>query len=348
MATIKKRTRDSGVRYTEEIRIKSKGEIIHRESKTFSKRADAVAWSTRRETELKSPGGLERTKHRKLTVGDLIQRYLDDYGDEFGRSKYANLVHLKKHAISDHVATELTAADIVDHIRIRRKSGAAPPTCLNDVIALRAVYKAARSSSNIPVNLQPIEDANDFLRREGMISKPGKRDRRPTHEELMKLSRHFWKQQQRARSSYPMFDLFWFAIYSCRREGEICRLRWDDNNDKELTGLVRDAKHPTAKKGNHRRFKYTRIGWRLVNRQPKNSEFIFPYDPKTISVYFTRACHLLGIEDLRFHDLRHEACSRLFEAGYDIVEVQLFSLHENWNTLRNYTHLQPGKVKLRD
>ncbi len=39
-------------------------------------------------------------------------------------------------------------------------------------------------------------------------------------------------------------------------------------------------------------------------------------DPKSVGAAFTGACRLLGIQDLRFHNLRHEATSRLFERGY--------------------------------
>lgn len=348
MATFKKRIRKDGTfGYGAEIRIRRGGKIVHRESKTFDKKKDTEYWAQAREAELQAPGGLAKVVYKKITVGDLIQRYLDEYGEEFGKSKKSNLNLILRWDIADIVAIELTSGDIVRYIKERGANGAAPPTCLNDVIWLRNLFKAARSSFDIPVDLQVIEDANDFLHREGLIAKAGQRERRPTHAELMTLSRHFWKKQQSGRSSYPMFDIMWFAIYSCRRDSEITRLRWDDNKAKELTGLVRDVKHPTAKKGNHQRFKYTKVAWKLANRQPKKSEFIFPYDPSTISTYFTNACKLLAIKDLKLHDLRHEAVSRLFETGYDIVQVQMFSLHRNWNTLRRYTHLKPGDIELK-
>ncbi|WP_157994449.1 tyrosine-type recombinase/integrase [Peristeroidobacter agariperforans] len=80
-----------------------------------------------------------------------------------------------------------------------------------------------------------------------------------------------------------------------------------------------------------RRFKLTAETWAIIERQPRTCEYIFPYDPRSVSAAFTRACHVLGIEDLRFHDLRHEATSRLFERGHQIHEVAQFTLHESWN-----------------
>lgn len=342
------KNKDGSLSYTATVRKKRKGIVVFNESRTFSKKKDAEAWAKSLEVKLSKPGEIERHNNSSgTTLGDLITRYIDEYGSEFGKSKLSHLKLIRRWEIADTQAMQLTPADIVQHIRQRAALGTAPSTCLNDVVWMRSVFKAARSSFNIPLDLQVIEDANDFLHREGLIGKAPSRDRRPTAKELMTLSRYFWKKQKRKQHVYPMFDIMWFAIHSCRREAEITRLRWDHNNAKDLTGLVEDVKHPTQKTGNHRRFKYTRIGWRLANRQPKTSEFIFPYNPKTISAYFANACKLCGIVDLRFHDLRHEACSRLFEAGYDIVQVQMFSLHENWNTLRRYTHLQPGNIVLR-
>jgi integrase len=135
-----------------------------------------------------------------------------------------------------------------------------------------------------------------------------------------------------------------FAIASARRESEICRLEWRDNDGTNRTGLVRDAKHPTSRDGNHRRFKYTSEAWAIVESQPRTSAYIFPYDPKSVGAAFTSACHVLGIEDLRFHDLRHEATSQLFERGYQIHEVAQFTLHESWNELKRYTNLKPERV----
>jgi integrase len=109
--------------------------------------------------------------------------------------------------------------------------------------------------------------------------------------------------------------------------------------------MVRDAKHPTDKDGNHRRFKFTPEGRAIVQAQPRIGDYVFPYDPKSVGTAFTRACQIPGIKDLRFHDLRHEATSRLFERGYQIHEVAQFTLHESWNELRRYTNLKPENMR---
>ena len=55
---------------------------------------------------------------------------------------------------------------------------------------------------------------------------------------------------------------------------------------------------------------------------------------------FQRARNSAGITDLRFHDLRHTATTRLFERGLGIMEVALVTGHQDLRMLKRYTHLR--------
>lgn len=59
-----------------------------------------------------------------------------------------------------------------------------------------------------------------------------------------------------------------------------------------------------------------------------------------MSTIFPRACQALGIDDLKFHDLRHEGVLRLFEQGYTIEQVALVSGHRDWKMLARYTQIR--------
>lgn len=148
-----------------------------------------------------------------------------------------------------------------------------------------------------------------------------------------------------------MVDVVQFALLTTRRQEEITRLQWTDLNQDKGTAVIRDAKHPRQKVGNHRTFRMPAGAWEIVARQPRlklengtEDPRVFPFNPKSIGAAFTRAVKFLGIDNLHFHDLRHEATSRLFERGYSIQEVAQFSLHESWTTLKRYTHLKPEDV----
>ncbi len=79
---------------------------------------------------------------------------------------------------------------------------------------------------------------------------------------------------------------------------------------------------------------------RIIGSMPKSAAEIFPYEAKSVSSSFTKACALLGIDDLHFHDLRHEGISRLFELGWNIPHVATVSGHRSWNSLKRYSHIK--------
>lgn len=345
MATITKRRRgDGSFGYTAQIRLKRSGKIAHSEAQTFDRAAQAEAWGRAREAQLAQPGALQKAVGGDLSLADLIGKYIEAFEDlhRWRRSKRTHLDFLRRQPIGQAAASSITAPLLVDHVRSRRMAGAGPSTVLNDLVWIGVVLKAGKHVFHLPVDAHAADDAKLVCQEHRLIAKPQRRDRRPTADELKRLTE--WFQRTDGRREIPMADVMWFAIYSGRRQEEITLLRWADLNRPHATILVRDVKHPTAKDGNHRLSRMTREGLNIILQQPKG-ELIFPYDPRSISAAFTRACKMLGIVGLTFHDLRHEATSRLFERGYEIHEVQLFTLHENWATLKRYTQLKPHQLK---
>jgi integrase len=346
MATIKARRQANGsIRYTAVVRKRVGKTIVHREAKTFTHRSAAVSWARHREVELENQAVPGRKQHEPVTVAALIRWYIETFEtlSKWQRSKQSHLEFLERHTIGKANALDLSAAALTDHVRRRRADGTGPATVLNDLIWIGVVLRAAKNVKGIPVRPEIAQEARDACGTLRLIGKARKRARRPTAEELARLHEHFTTRDRRAE--IPMVAIMDFAIASARRQAEICRIEWRDNDETARTGLVRDAKHPTHKEGNHRRFKYTPEAWAIVDKQPRTSEYIFPYDPKSVGAAFTRACHLLGIQNLRFHDLRHEATSRLFERGYQIHEVAQFTLHDSWNELKRYANLKPENVR---
>jgi integrase len=346
MATIKARKQANGsTRYTAIVRIRRGTTVLHQESRTFTHRTAALSWAKHREVALEDPAALTRHRHGAPTLAELIHWYIETFEtiSRWQRSKQTHLEFLERHSLGKLEALTLTSADLIRHVQLRRADGAGPATVLNDLIWIGVVLRAAKSVKELPVRPEIVQQARTACRELRLVGKPRRRTRRPTTEELKRLREHFKSRDRRA--TIPMQAIMDFAIASARRESEICRLEWRDNDKATRTGMVRDAKHPTAKDGNHRRFKYTPEAWALVSAQPQTSEYIFPYDPKSIGTAFTRACKLLGIQDLCFHDLRHEATSRLFERGYQIHEVAQFTLHDSWNELKRYTNLKPENLR---
>jgi integrase len=346
MATIRARKQADGTtRYTAMVRIRKGSTVIHQENRTFTHRSAALTWAKHREVALEDPSALIRVQQGASTLAELIRWYIDNFESvsKWQRSKQAHLEFLERHTLGKLNALTLTSAALIDHVRSRRAKGAGPATVANDLIWTGVVLRAAKSVKGLLVRPEIVQEAREACAELRLTGKARKRTRRPTPAELEQLRDYFARRDKRSR--IPMQAVVEFALNSARRESEICRLEWRDNDVRARTGMVRDAKHPTKREGNHRRFKYTPAAWAVVQAQPKGSEYIFPYDPNSVSTAFTRACQLLGIKDLRFHDLRHEATSRLFERGYQIHEVAQFTLHESWNELKRYANLRPENLR---
>jgi integrase len=140
-----------------------------------------------------------------------------------------------------------------------------------------------------------------------------------------------------------MAEILQFCLASAMRISEVCRLEWKDFDTKAKTVVIRDRKHPQEKLGNDQTVPLLDASgydaFKIARRQPQKGLRIFPYSSSTVGTYFIRAVAKLGLEDLHLHDLRHEAISRLFDAGYRIEQVALVSGHRDWAMLKRYTHV---------
>ena len=108
---------------------------------------------------------------------------------------------------------------------------------------------------------------------------------------------------------------------------------------------IRDMKHPGDKIGNNVYCELPPEALAIVTSIPRVKAEIFPYSTDAISAAFTRACKILGIDDLRFHDLRHEGISRLFEMGRTIPQAAAVSGHRSWTSLKRYSHIRQSGDK---
>lgn len=344
MATIIPRKRKGGMRYTALIRIKRNGKVIFSESETFTKKSLAKEWGARRDAELKHPNALEHLRYQDLTIGQVLEWYRDDFDgkSKFGRSKLSHINFLINYLeFSALSAIDLNSGQLVAHVHERRRGGAGAATVNNDLIWLRNAFRAVRIGRNVPLNLQVIDDAAYLCRKEKLVAKSKQRERRPTVDELNLLLDYFDGRDR--RSSIPMVDVMLFALFSSRRQDEIRRIKWSDLDEENQRVLVRDMKHPREKTDTW--VFLTDLAWQLLQQQKNTADEIFPYNGKSVSSAFTRACQVLEIEDLRFHDLRHECTSWLFELGWDIPRVSSVTGHKSWSSLQRYTHIREFGIK---
>lgn len=348
MGTITARKRSNGTTgYTAQIRIMRDGKFVHTESQTFDRKPAARAWVAKREGELAEPGALERVKAPAATLKQAIGRYIQESRKEIGRTKAQVLAAIQTYDIADMECSQIKSADIVSFAEELSK-GRQPQTVANYLSHLAAIFAIAKPAWNYPLDRQAMADASVVLRRLGKTAKSSKRDRRPSLEELDTLLTHFTRQKTHAPQSLPMHRIIPFALFSTRRQEEITRITWSDFDEAGKRVLVRDMKHPGDKIGNDTWCELPDQAIEIIKALPRKAAEIFPYNAESISASFTRACAFLGIEDLHFHDLRHEGVSRLFELGKSIPQAASVSGHRSWSSLQRYTHLRQTGDKYAD
>jgi integrase len=336
MGTIIGRTRKDGSKaFTAQIVLKKGGATVHREAQTFDRKQAANAWIVKREAELKRPGGLEQKEDPNLAA--VIDRYIAESKNAVLGTKAQVLKTIKNSDLGDIKCSDLTSNTLVSFARELSKN-VEPQTCGNYFSHLSNIFTVARPAWGYPLSRQEFDDAVTVLKKLGLIKKGTERTRRPTLDELNRLMEHFGRILDHRPSSVPMQKVVTFALFSTRRQEEITLLRWEDLDGDRI--LVRDMKHPGDKKGNNVYCELPPEALTIIQSMPRSGERIFPFSTDAISAAFTRACQFLGIKDLRFHDLRHEGISRLFEMGRTIPQAAAVSGHRSWVSLKRYTHIR--------
>ncbi|NIE67431.1 site-specific integrase [Burkholderia sp. Ax-1719] len=336
MGTITPRARaDGSIGYTAQIRLKERGVVVFTEARTFDRRPAAQAWLDRRERELAEPGARESVKQEDPVLADVIDRYIRESKRDLGRTKKQVLGAIKAAPIGQLRCSQLKSQSYVSFAQGLKVQ---PQTVENYMSHLSPVVTVARPAWGYPIDDKEFSDARVVLKQLGQVGKSKQRDRRPTPDELDRILRHYEEMDQRERAEIPMQKIIVFAMFSTRRQEEITTIEWSDYERDRV--LVRDMKHPGQKVGNDTWCDLPPEAARVVDSIPKGKGPIFPFNHRSISASFTRACSFLGIEDLHFHDLRHEGTSRLFEMGGNIPHVAAVTGHRTWNSLKRYTHLR--------
>ena len=320
-------------------------------SKSFKRRRDADGWAVDMERRIDRGESVSKARPKHLnTLSDLVDLHIADMHESrkpLRRSKSYSLNKLKLdigHMRIDQIDRET----VVEFGRQRSHEGAGPPTIAMDISYLKTILLHAKAVHGVHTPVEEINLARVALNRLGLIGKSRERDRRPSQEELDDLFK-FFDANERYRA--PMSRIVSFAIATAMRQSEICSIQWDDVDMRRHIVTVRDRKDPRQKDGNHQKVPLVNLtgydAWEIINEQRRASNStsrVFPYNPRSIGTAFRRACVDLDIEDLHFHDLRHEGTSRLFEAGLKIQQVALVTGHKDWKMLKRYTHLSADSI----
>ena len=160
-----------------------------------------------------------------------------------------------------------------------------------------------------------------------------------------------------AEESYahtPWMEAFvQFQLMTGARRSETTSLTWDNIDFTQQTAFI-----PESKNGRPRKLALRKDVIALLQQLPRDGEKVFPMSVDALRKAWARICKAAGLngdDELHVHDLRHEAISRVADAGgrlpggFSLVDLQAFSGHRDTRMLLRYTHLcMPSLAKRLD
>lgn len=148
----------------------------------------------------------------------------------------------------------------------------------------------------------------------------------------------------RRTEALPLLAVVKVAIETAMRRSELTGLRWEDVSLAHRVVTLRDTKN-----GDQRAVPLSSRAVAALEGLPGDHlrGSVFGVTEDWITKRFQYCCRKAGINGLRFHDLRHEATSRLFEKGLNMMEVATITGHKTLQMPKRYTHLRASELALR-
>lgn len=321
MASIRRR----GKTWQAQVRLAGLRQI----SRTFQQKADAQSWAKEIETQVRRGDlGAGSSSLRATSLASLIERYRDNVTIlKRGRVKETFLLNaLLQQPFTRLTLSALTPQHFADYRDLRCRTVRA--STINHALGLlNQIYRMARSEWAIPV-INPLEG----LRRPR--ADPA-RNRRLNEGELNLLLQAADTCRNRHIKPFVLF-----ALATAMRRGEILGIEWQDLDQQKRTLRI-----PSTKTGIPRTIPLTTQAIEILKVQlEKNEPRPFPLTLDAFDMAWKRLIRRSGINDLHFHDLRHEAITSFFERGLTMPEVALISGHRDPRMLFRYTHLRAEDV----
>lgn len=288
--------------------------------KTFPLKAAAERWATKVEREM-DLGEFADRRSCDVTGAAIAQQYADEISPakKGKRWEQVRLKKLARVAWMQKPLNRVTADDIQKWRKAQTISGASLRREMN---LLNSVFNYAKK------HWHPVQNPL------AGVSKPAdskSRERRPSQAELGAIRTHFQKKP-------GMALLVELAIETAMRLGELCSLDWKDVYLDECYVQLHDTKNGTARK-----VPLSKTAIELLQARTPAGKVI-GVSAATAGVYWRKACKELGITDLHFHDLRHEATTRMAAKVPNAMALAKITGHKDLKMLSRYYNPSVGDL----
>lgn len=305
-------------------------------AKSFDNKVDAEKWARDLETQVDRFGAAPDTKIlESTTLGALLERYQREITPtKRGAVQEDQRIDvLRRHDLAHRTLIGLSQQDIAS-FRDERLQSVAPSTTVREMAILSHVLEVATRDWGMPLAKNVVK-----LVRRPIIR--NERSRRLTGDEEQRLL------DGCDAGKIPFLrTLVILAIETGMRRGEILGLEWADISHNRRVITLTMTKNGSGREVplSQRAFDAL-MAWKAQVAVDQSTVFLM--SPGALEQTWRRVLVRAGIKNLRFHDLRHEGVSRLFERGLNMIEVSSISGHRELRMLKRYTHLSADDLVAR-
>jgi integrase len=289
------------------------------QSKTFETKAEAVAWGIEIEAKMNRGAFAGSISKQSMTIRDMLERYLAEESTKKAYSA-ADLSRSRAliAALGAYHVHNLTHTDLSEYKR-DRLALRSPQTVTHELNLLHRAYVIASTEWGIVLPNGVPKTSRPTL--------PRGRGTRIRSNQIDLIVQ--------ATESEQLKHIVPLAVETAMRRSELLSIRWE-HVDLERRSIYLDK----TKNGLSRTVPLSpRALQVLQSMQQASVGPVFTLAASSVSQAFQRAIGRAGLKSIRFHDLRHEATSRLFERGLNVIEVARITGHMTLSMLDRYTHL---------
>jgi integrase len=342
MATIEKRVdKDGKVSYRVKVRLK--GYPV--QTATFERKTDAKLWAQQTEAAIREGRYFKTSEAGKRTLGELIDKYKAERLPQRGDDKETVGPQLDwwKSQLGPYLLKDVTPPMVAEYRdkllnEPMLKKGEKKPRMLSNATVVRYLASLSVCFSYAVEDLGWLE------------SNPVRSVKKPKPE---RGRVRFLSDEERANllgickacNCEYLHTVVVLALFTGARLNEIMGLRWQDIDFKRRRVLFDETKN-----GERREVALANQAYEVLQALSKvrriDSPFVFPRkdgkQPKDIRKQWEKAIEKAGLEDFRFHDLRHTAASYLAMTGSGLLEIAHVLGHKTLSMVKRYSHLNEG------
>lgn len=300
------------------------------QTKTFESKADAEKWARALESTIDKGQFVSTSEAHQTTLRDAIARYLLEVTPTM-KGAAPDTIRLKaimRKPIAKWSLANLSATRMAAY-RDERLKEVSSGTVIRELAYLSSIINHARREwgVNVPNPVQMVRKPQS----------PQARSRVLTEEEIAKLLLALEPVGRRSHWTKPAVQL---ALETAMRRGELLSLRWENIDLQGRTAFL-----PDTKNGDSRTVPLSTAAVQVLQGLPKHiSGVVIPVKFFSLDAAFKLARKRAGLEEVRFHDLRRTAITRMAQKLPNVIELAAVSGHKSLMVLKRY--YRPAAIDL--